>query len=168
MPLSNPTLPTSLMEYSRSIPFDNATAFAQNQTLTATGYLNNIQTQVDIGPGRFTGYLVLELSALDLSSLDETYRLYLLGSNDSTWTNGNIDTLATQDFAATTAGRMVPTICPASNAVPGTGQNSNRFMVPFTNQRGKFIFRYMQLYAVLGGTTPSITGNAWISADLDR
>ena len=98
------------MEYSRSIPFDNATAFCQNQTLTATGYLSNIQTQVDIGQGRFTGYLVLELSALDLSSLDETYRLFLLGSNDSTWTNGNVDTLAVQDFAAATAGRLLPTV----------------------------------------------------------
>lgn len=163
MPLTNFSLPTFVPE--KAIPFDVLTAFSNAQTLTATGYMSNIQTQVDIGVGLWEGYWTVDLAALDLSSGDETYRLYLMGSNDSAFGNGNVDILATQDFAAATAGRLVPTIAPASNSVPTSGRQSSRFTVPVTNKRGIYTFRYLQCYAVLGGTTPSITATSWLAAD---
>lgn len=164
MPLVQSTLPSNPPDW--DVPFDVATAFANGQTLTATGYVNAIQAQVDIGVGRWIGKLNLDISALDLSSADETYRLFLLGSNDQAFGNGNVEILASQDWAAATAGRLVPTIAPASNAVPTTGKSASRFTLPVTNQRGIFVFRYLQLYAVLGGTTPSITLAAWLAGDL--
>ncbi|MGO7427066.1 hypothetical protein ACCT09_46835, partial [Rhizobium ruizarguesonis] len=104
MPLSNPSPLPSILPH-RAVPLDIATAFAVNpQTLTASGYVNSQQAQVDIGNGLWEGRLSLELSALDLSSNDETYRLMLLGSNDAAFGNGNVDILATQDFAAASAG----------------------------------------------------------------
>jgi hypothetical protein len=163
MPLSANTLPSVLP--TRPLPYDTANAFANGQTLTATGYVNAIQTQLDVGPGRFDGYLVLDISALDLASGDETYQFQLLGSNDSGWTNGNVELLALKDFAAATAGRVVPTICPPSNSAPPTGKSADRFEIPFSNQMGRFVFRYLQLRLVAGGTTPSVTVAAWVSPD---
>lgn len=165
MPLTQSTLPSVVPDW--DVPFDVATAFANPQTLTATGYVNAIQAQVDIGVGRWIGKLVLDISALDLSSADETYRLHLLGSNDAAFGNGNVEVLATQDFAAATAGRLVPTIAPASDAVPSPRKSASRFIVPVTNQRGIYVFRYLQLYLVAAGTTPSITLAAWLAAGLD-
>ncbi|MGO6665129.1 hypothetical protein [Rhizobium ruizarguesonis] len=164
MPLSNPSPLPSVLPH-RAVPLDVATAFAAGQTLTASGYVNNTQTQVDIGNGLWEGRLTLELSALDLASSDETYRLMLLGSNDAAFGNGNVEILATQDFAAASAGRLLPTVAPASNSMPPSGRLSGRFVVPVTNLRGQFLFRYLQLYALLGGTTPSITLSAWLAAD---
>lgn len=164
MPLSQSTLPSVVPDW--DVPFDAMTAFANGQTLTATGYVNAIQAQVDIGVGRWIGKMALDISAMDLSSSDETYKLFLLGSNDAAFGNGNVEILASQDFAAATAGRLVPTIAPASVAVPTTGKSASRFIVPVTNQRGIYVFRYLQLYAVLGGTTPSITLAAWLAGDL--
>jgi hypothetical protein len=161
MPLTKSALPSNTPDW--ALPFDVATAFANGQTITATGYVNAIQTQVDIGVGRWIGKLALDISAMDLSSADESYRLMLLGSNDVAFGNGNVDLLAVSDFAAATAGRLLPTVTPASNAVPSTGKSSSRFILPVTNQRGDYVFRYLQLYAVLGGTTPSITLAAWLS-----
>lgn len=164
MALTQSALPSVVPTW--DVPFDVVTAFANGQTLTATGYVNAIQAQVDIGQGRWIGKLALDISALDLSSADETYRLFLLGSNDSAFGNGNVDILATQDFAAATAGRLVPTIVPASDAVPPARQSANRIILPVTNQRGIYTFRYLQLYAVIGGTTPSMTLAAWLAGDL--
>lgn len=164
MPLTNASpLPSSLPQ--RVVPLDVLTAFSTGQTLTASGYVNQLQQQVDIGVGLWEGRLSLELSALDLSSGDETYRLFLLGSNDPAFGNGNVEILATQDFAAATAGRLLPTVAPASNPAPPATRQSGRFVVPVTNLRGTFLFRYLQLYAQLAGTTPSITLSAWLAAD---
>jgi hypothetical protein len=163
MALSKNTLPSIVPR--RVLPFDVATAFCNGQTLTATGYFDGIQKTVDLGPGRFTGFLALDLSALDLSSTDETYKLMLLGSNDAAFGNGNVELLALRDFAAATAGRVLATICPASDAVPETNRAASRFEIPFSNQMGVYVFRYTQLYLVAGGTTPSITLAAWVAPD---
>ncbi|TBY41592.1 hypothetical protein [Rhizobium leguminosarum] len=164
MPLSQSALPSIVPDW--DVPFDTLTAFANGQTITATGYVNAIQAQVDIGVGRWIGKLNIDISALDLSSGDETYRLFLLGSNDAAFANGNVEILNVQDFAAASAGRLVPTIVPASDAVPVARKSASRFTIPVTNQRGIYVFRYLQLYAVLGGTTPSITLAAWLAGDL--
>lgn len=164
MPLAQSTLPSNVPDW--DVPFDVSTAFANGQTITATGYVNAIQAQVDIGVGRWIGKLNIDISALDLSSADETYRLFLLGSNDVAFGNGNVEILASQDWAAASAGRLVPTIAPASVAVPTAGKSASRYTLPVTNQRGIFVFRYLQLYAVLGGTTPSMTLAAWLAGDL--
>jgi hypothetical protein len=164
MPLSNPSpLPSSLPH--RAVPLDIQTAFSTGQTLTASGYINNTQSQIDIGVGLWEGRLTLELTALDLSSGDETYRLMLLASNDPAFGNGNVEVLATQDFAAASAGRLLPTVVPPSVAVPAAGRQSSRFVAPVTNLRGQYLFRYLQLYALLGGTTPSISLAAWLAAE---
>jgi hypothetical protein len=164
MPLTNLSLPAILPE--RAVPFDAAMAFANPQTLTASGYVNALNTQLDLMPGRFDGYLNLDVSAMDLSSGDETYKLFLLGSNDPAWGNGNVEMLAVRDFAAASAGRLLGTICPPSYAVPTTGRSATKFMIPFTNLIGAYQLRYLQLYAQLAGTTPSLTLSAWISPDL--
>jgi len=164
MPLSNLFLPSILPE--RAVPFDAAMAFANPQTLTASGYVNALNAQLDLMPGRFDGYLNLDISAMKLSSGDEAYKLFLLGSNDPAWGNGNVEMLAARDFAAATAGRLLGTICPASYTVPMTGRSATKFMIPITNLMGAYVFRYLQLYTQIAGTTPSITLSAWVSPDL--
>jgi len=166
MPLSNATLPFNLPE--RALPYDGNLVFAQSQTLTATGYFTQTATQIDVGIGRFDGYLVLDISAIDFSSTDETYRIFLMGSNDSGWTSGNIEILAVRDFAAVTAGRLVATIVPASYALPvtGSGRAATKFVIPVTNFMGAFTFRYLQVYLVAAGTTPSITASVWLAPNL--
>lgn len=164
MPLTQLSpLPSWMPE--KNVPLDVMTAFAvSTQTLTASGYVNSNQAQIDLGVGLWEGRLALELSSLDLSSADETYRLFLLASNDQAFGNGNVEILASQDFAAASAGRLLPTVAPASNSVPSAGRPSTRFVVPVTNKRGDFLFRYLQLYALIGGTTPSISLRAWLAA----
>jgi len=161
MALTNNALPSIIPHF--TLPIDANMQFASAQTLTATGYINNSNAVLDLQPGRFTGMLALDITALDVSSANETYQLALFGSNDNAFGNGNVDLLAFHDFAAATAGRIVPTILAASPTVPPSGLSGQIMAIPFTNLMQGFVYRYLKLYATLGGTTPSITLSAWVT-----
>lgn len=161
MALTANTLPSITPEF--TVPLDANMQFASAQTVTATGYVNNTTAVLDMGLGRFTGMLALLISAIDISSGDETYKFNLFGSNDSAFGNGNVDLLAFHDFSAATAGRQVATILAPSPAIPPTGRAGSFIYLPFTNLMQGFVYRYAKLYCVAGGTTPSVTLSAWIS-----
>jgi hypothetical protein len=116
MPLTNNTLPSIPPHF--TLPLDANMQFASAQNLQASGFVNNVNSVLDLGLGRFTGMLALDISALDISSGNETYQLALLGSNDLAFGNGNVDLLAFHDFAAVTAGRIIPTLLAASPVIP--------------------------------------------------
>ncbi|MCK1718868.1 hypothetical protein [Bradyrhizobium sp. 141] len=161
MALTNNTLPSIVPEF--TLPLDNLTQFCSAQTITATGYFNDENAVVTLGEGRFTGMLALDITALDVASGDETYKICLFGSNDNAFGNGNVDMLAFHDFAAASAGRQVATILAPSPTIPPTGRAGSIIAIPFTNVMQGFVYKYAKLYGVLGGTSPSITMTAWIT-----
>jgi hypothetical protein len=155
-------------------PFDAQLAFTlvTGQNLTATGDFNNGNTQLDLGGfasgpggapgsgvGRCDGIWILNVTAVDFSSGDETYKLHLLGSNDVAFGNGNVELLAFHDLAAASAGRQIATLLGPSLAAP------TRIYRPFTNLSQGILFRYVRMRLVAAGTTPSITLVAWLSRD---
>jgi hypothetical protein len=171
MPLTGTTLPSSVPPSQYATSFDRTMAFAENQTRIATGFLDNINAQIDIGAaaalpsgagigsgvGRMDGFWTTQVSVMDFSNGDEFYRLFLLGSNDVAFGNGNVDLLAMHDFAAASAGRIVTPLMGASLAAP------TRIYVPFNNLRQGLLYRYLRCQVVIGGTTPSITLTTWLS-----
>lgn len=169
MALTANTIPSQIGTF--PCPWDALTAFTSAQTITATGYLNNLNSGIiDLGgpnpvsaAGRTEGIWNLDISAIDFTSGNETYQLCLFGSNDAAFGNGNVELLEFYDFAAASAGRVVATILGASPTVPPTGLAGMLQQRPFTNQSCRIIYRYLKCYAQLGGTTPSITVSSWIS-----
>lgn len=121
---------------------DNLNQYATAQTLTATGDSTNI---IDHGADNNTGVgepmaIVIDVDAIDGTSGDETYVATLVTSDSATFASGNV-TLATQTIARATAANTkfafgVP-------PVPG-------------------FLRYSKITMTLGGTTPSITFDAWM------
>jgi hypothetical protein len=167
MPLSSGTLPSQPPTF--AAPYDRATAFCDAQTLTATADLSNVNAQLDLGgfvpipsgvgsgAGRTAGVWVLNITAMDLASADESYRFHLLGSNDVLFGNGNVDLLGFHDFAAASAGRIIPTLMGPSLPAP------TRVYVPLVTLRQGLVYRYLRARAVIAGTTPSITLSSWLS-----
>lgn len=161
MAITANTLPSVPPDF--PLPLDENLLFAQAQTLTATGYINNVTAQLTINPGRLTGFLAVDITAIDVSSGNEAYSIYLFGSNDVNWGNGNVENLGGFDMAAASAGRVVPTILGISPTIPPVGRGGWVRAFPFTNYTGGgFVFQYLRCYLVAGGTTPSITLSAWI------
>jgi len=105
----------------------------------------------------------MDITAVDMTSNDESYKLNLFGSNDVAFGNGNVELLAFHDFAAVTAGRQVATILGASPTIPPTGLGGTIVQLPATNLMQRIYYRYLRMYLVVGGTTPSITVTSWIS-----
>jgi hypothetical protein len=152
-------------------PWDAMTAFTDTQTLTATGYLNNLNSgQIDLGgakpvaaAGRVDGIWSTDITAIDVSSGDETYQLALLGSNDVAFGNGNVELLAFHDLAAAATGRVIATLLGASPAIPPTNLAGTILQLPFTNLMQRIYYRYLRARIIIGGTTPTITLTSWIS-----
>lgn len=152
-------------------PFDALTAFTNAQTITATGYLNNLNSGLlDLGgaapvsaAGRTEGLWSVDMSAVNMVTTDEFYRFALLGSNDSAFGNGNVELLDFFDIANLTANRQIATILGGSPAIPPTGRAATKFQRLFSNQQQEIIYRYVKAYVVVGGTSPSITVTSWLS-----
>lgn len=152
-------------------PYDATRAFCSAQTLTATGYLNNLNSgQVDLGgpnpisaAGRTDGIFNIDITAINFGTSDESYTIRLLGSNDAAFGNGNVELLAMHDFAATAALRNLATILGATPTIPPTGLAGTLVQLPFTNLMQRIYYRYLQAHLVVVGTGPSITLTSWIS-----
>jgi hypothetical protein len=151
-------------------PWDAMLAFCDGQQLSATGYFNNLNSgQIDLGgpnpvsaAGRTDFIWNIDLSQLDETTGDETYKLCLFGSNDVAFGNGNVELLAFHDFGAS-ANRVVATILGTSPAVPAAGLAGTLVQLPATNLMQRIYYRYLRMYGVLAGTTPLITARSWIS-----
>lgn len=152
-------------------PYDAMLAFTDAQTLVATGYLNNLNSGIiDLGGakpvsavGRTDGIWSLDITAMDMTSNDETYQFALLGSNDAAFGNGNVELISFYDFAAVAAGRVIATLLGASPTVPPTGLAGMIQQKPFTNLSCRIYYRYLKCRLIAGGTTPSVTVTSWIS-----
>src|ERR1700691_1905161 len=143
-------------------PFDALLAFTSAQTITATGYLNNLNSgQLDLGGpnpvsavGRTDGIWNIDITALNVATGDESYTLRLLGSNDVAFGNGNVELLEQYDIAATAALRNLANICGINPTVPPTGLAGMIIQKPFTNLCMRIYYRYLRAHLVVVGTGP--------------
>lgn len=112
-------------------------------------------TILDIGAGMFMGDMVVEVTAMDTTTGDEAYTFMLEGSPDAAFgTAANITVLAMQRIGGATGATPV-----------GTADTVGRFTVPFRNERNGTTFRYVRLYTLVAGTTPSITFSAFLAKE---
>jgi len=93
---------------------------------------------LDLGTGKIESRAVVDTSALDLTSSDETYRVAIQGS--------------------TTAGFAGPVEL-GSRAVSAAGRSE----VFFGNEVGSTIYQFVRAFLTLGGTTPSINCTVFIA-----
>jgi hypothetical protein len=169
MALTANTIPSQVTTF--PTPFDATLAFTDTQTLTATGYLNNLNSgQIDLGgakpvaaAGRTDFIWNIDITAIDMSSGDETYQLALLGSNDTNFANGNVELLSFYDIAAASSGRVIATLLGATPTIPPTGLGGMLIQKPATNLALRIYYRFLRARVIIGGTTPSITATSWIS-----
>ncbi len=122
-------------------------------TASAAAQVGGSNKILDMGAARFEGTVVIDVSAIDISSTDEAYDIIVQGSNSSSFASG-IENLAQLNLGAT-----------ASR--DGGGQNSTvgRYELGVTNEQADTVYRYIRLYTKAAGTTPSINYTAFMSND---
>jgi hypothetical protein len=170
MPLTANPIPSVVPTF--ALPVDRQAMLADSQVLTATGFLNNVNSGlIDLGGtisqpsgagagsgvGRFVTVWALNILAMDFASNDERYQFALIGSNDIAFGNGNVELLAFHDFCGVTTFRLY---------TPLLGGSPNNFpivqAIPFTNLMQKIVYRYLKCQVVIAGTSPSVTVTSWI------
>ena len=135
--------------------YDNALLIrAAGAAITAT---ETGATIIDVGTGLLDADLVVDVTAMDVTTGDEGYSLLLEGSPDAAFgTSANITVVAQLTIGGATAAAPV-----------GTADTIGRFLIPFRNERNGTTFRYLRLKTVIAGTTPSLTFSAFIAKDDD-
>jgi hypothetical protein len=96
---------------------------------------------------RIDAMLVLDVTAIDISSGNETYQIDIMGSNDP-------------NFAAAApvclGGIQLGKGASLRGAVAQKDSVTGRYEVPFTNNVAGAIFQFLKVFVTAGGTTPSI------------
>lgn len=115
--------------------YDDALVLKDAGLLAATATESTI---LDLGAGIVDGFLVLDVSAVEVASTDEVYLICLEGSAVAAMTSGSV-TLAQIEMGNATA---------PADADTGTG----RFAIPFRNEQNGTIYRYVRLYTEIAGT----------------
>jgi hypothetical protein len=170
MALTANTIPSQVTTFPTPYDATNAFTTSAGQTLTATGFLNNQNTQVDLGganpvsaAGRTDGVWTLDVTSVAFGSANEFYQFALLGSNDPAFGAGNVELLEFYDIAATAALRIIPNTLGATPTIPPVGLGGMTIQRPFTNLQCLIYYRFLQCFLTVGGTSPSITVTSWIS-----
>lgn len=109
---------------------------------------------LDVGNGTFKGVLVVDVSAIEIASNDELYRIVVQGSSSSTFAS-DIQTLGMIALGAT---EVAP-----GGAIDST---TGRYEVFFTNQQNGVTYPYVRVYTDVSGTIATgINYKAFIGRD---
>lgn len=129
-----------------------ASGFAQvggaNQTLDLGGNQGVTPTQL----ARIDAMMVIDVTAIDISSGNETYKLIVVGSNSAALASGVVELAAIQIGKGTSL-----EITNGGDFVIG------RIELGFCNQVSGNIFEFIAMQLVIAGTTPSINFQAYVA-----
>lgn len=115
--------------------YDNALLLKAAGALTSS----TDSTILDLGDGLVDGFVVLDVSDVEVGSGNEIFTISLEGSNVAAMNSGSV-CLAKKVF-----GNLV---VPMDAALSAAG----RYVVPFRNEEGGTIYRYVRLSTLIAGT----------------
>jgi hypothetical protein len=96
---------------------------------------------LDMGAARFDGVVVIDVTAVEIGTGDETFTIIVQGSNSASFASG-IQNLGMIDVGANATGR------------PGGAIDSlvGRYELMLTNEQADVTYRYIRIYTKVGGT----------------
>lgn len=107
-------------------------------------------TIIDLGDGMVDQIAVVDLTAITTGgATNESYNIAIEGSNTADMTTGAV-ALASKNFG--------DGIAPMDADLTTLG----RYAIPFRNEEGGVIYRYIRLTTTIAGTAPSIDFSAFI------
>lgn len=104
----------------------------------AVGSVDGDDIIADLGAGLVEGHAVVDVSAIEIASNDEIYKISLQGSNSATFASGIVD------LAEITLG--------AAEVIGGDVDSTvGRYIVPFRTEKNGTIYRYVRAYTDVAG-----------------
>lgn len=133
---------------------DGVVDFGGNQGITVT--LPAIDDVSSITPQqpRIDAVLVVDVTAIDIASGNETYQLDLMVSNDPNFAAANV---------VCAGGIQMGKGASLRGAVAQKDSVIGSYELMFTNNIAGAIYQYAKVYLTAGGTTPSINISSYVS-----
>ena len=129
----------------------------------AVGATANGSLILDVGAGMCKGDVIIDVTALEIDSNDESYEIVLQGSSDANFgTAANVTSLC-----SVTIGDKVATRLASGVFQVGTDDTIGRFTLPFRNERNGTTYRYLRIKTIVVGTIggDGITYSAWLAKE---
>lgn len=135
--------------------YDNATLLKAAGLVAASADESVI---LNVGNGMLDCDLVIDVSAIEIGSNDESYVVVLEGSPDAAFgTAANIVALARLTVGAAGAAALAP---------GGTSSTVGRYLVPFRNEQNGTTLPYLRIRTIVAGTIATgINYIAWLAKD---
>lgn len=121
------------------IDYDHILKDAGLVAADAAGQVDGSDVIVNLGAGLVEGHLIIDVTAIEIASNDELYKISLQCSSKS-------------DFADTFEDLAIIEL--GANEVLGGDQDSTvgRYKVPFRNERNGTVYPYTRVYTDVSGT----------------
>jgi hypothetical protein len=104
----------------------------------AAGQVGGEDQITDLGAGLVEGHLVVDVTAIEVASNTEAYKISLQGSNSATFASG-IEDLAIIELGA-------------AEVIGGDADSAvGRYQVPFRTEKNGTIYRYVRVYSDVSG-----------------
>jgi hypothetical protein len=104
----------------------------------AAGQVDAVDKIVDVGTGLFRGVAVIDVTAIEIASNDEVYKISIQGSSSSTFASDIVDLGELSIGALEVIGGDVDS-------------TTGRYEVPFSNRQNNIYYRYIRLYSDVSG-----------------
>jgi hypothetical protein len=133
--------------------FDVALQLKDAGVVNATGaaQVGGATKVLHVGAGRYDAAAVIDVSAIDVTSGDESYQIEIQGSTAEDFSAGVVNLAILKLGDSTVTGE-------SADSIPG------RFELPFTNDHEGTLYPYLRAHHTIAGTTPSINYTAWLQA----
>jgi hypothetical protein len=122
--------------------YDDRLKDAGAVTATGVGQVSSSPKVVSLGAGLIRGNMIIDISAIKITALDEIYTLHLMGGNDALFTSEV--SLASKEIG---------------NKIVLQGNvdaKLSRLSVPFMNEERGIIYPFVRVRHEIAGTSPSI------------
>lgn len=138
-----------MAKYRHNFTYDDTLELKASASVTSTAAGSLI---VDLGDGFMDGWLVVDVTTLEVASTDEKYNIVLEGSNVAAMSSGSIVLAAAPQMGNSSA---------PADADTAVG----RFAVPVTNEQNGELYRYVRIHTTVAGTidTTGITYSAFLA-----
>lgn len=115
---------------------------------------------LDVGVGLLEADLIVDATAIEVDTTDESYEIIVQGSPDATFaTAGNIVALGSIVVGHASSVRL-------TSQGQGTTDVPGRFCIPIRNEKNGVLYRYMRTRTVVVGTIATgINYSAWLAKD---
>lgn len=129
------------MPTTHPVIFDKATELkdAGLVAATAAATVASVAKVLDLGSGVVKGHVVVDVSAIEVATGDEGYRIEVQGSNSSTFASGVV---------------MLAILHLGDSSVnfESADSSTGRYLVPVRNEKNGTVYRYMRLNTRIVGT----------------